>query len=109
MRDATQRPLPMTRSVMRTNTGTLPAIDKLFYAVRMAATQRKETCFPELPGDQQHAADEWLDGYLRLVARIWREHCLGRESSSCPQVTVDESSGTGKVRTADGPSSSPAQ
>lgn len=34
--------------------------------------QRKESYFPELEGEEQRVADEWLDDYLRLVLRIRR-------------------------------------
>lgn len=67
----------------------------------MTAPQRKNTYFPELEGDEQHRADEWLDGYLRLVIRIQREYREGTSSKSYPQPSIDESVGTGKVRTAD--------
>lgn len=30
--------------------------------------------FPELQGEEQRQADEWLYEYLRLVIRIVREH-----------------------------------
>lgn len=30
--------------------------------------------FPELQGEEQRQADEWLFDYLRLVIRIVREH-----------------------------------
>ncbi len=72
---------------------------EVFYAVRMTAQQRKESYFPELTGEEQREADEWLRDYLRLVVRIHREHLEGA-NSSYPQVSVDESRGTGKVRTA---------
>lgn len=73
----------------------------MFYAVRMTAPQRKESYFPELEGDDKRLADEWLDGYLQLVNRIRREH-LDRapRPQSYPQAPVDDSSGTGTVRTA---------
>ncbi len=65
----------------------------------MTAQQRKESYFPELTGDKQREADEWLRDYLRLVIRIHREH-LEQAKSSYPQALVEESCGTGKVRTA---------
>ena len=68
-----------------------------FYAVRMTAQQRKESYFPELQGEEQQSADEWLDGYLRLVIRIWHGHLEGQKTSSYPQVAVDDAAGTGNV------------
>ena len=65
----------------------------------MTAPQRKTTYFPELEGKDQREADDWLLGYLQLVVRIWLEH----RDRSYPQAGVDESSGTGRVRTADQP------
>ena len=65
----------------------------------MTAQQRKESYFPELTGEEQRETDEWLRDYLRLVIRIHREH-LENAKSSCPQASVEESCGTGKVRTA---------
>jgi hypothetical protein len=69
--------------------------------MRMTA-QRNTTYFPELEGEERAAADEWLFGYLKLVMRIWRDHRNAR-AESYPQAGVDESSGTGRVRTADRP------
>lgn len=65
----------------------------------MTAPQRKTSYFPELKGHDQREADEWLLGYLQLVARIWHEH----HDASYPQAEVDKSSGTGRVRTANRP------
>lgn len=70
--------------------------------MRMTA-QRKTTYFPELEGAEQEAADEWLIGYLRLVMRIHGESA----QRSYPQVAVDTTAGTGRVRTASGPHSPP--
>ncbi len=67
---------------------------------RMTAPQRKDSYFPELEGDAQRLADEWLVDYLRLVLRIAREHLERSRASSYPQVQVDDSCGTGRVRTA---------
>ncbi len=65
------------------------------YAGRMTAHRRNESYFPELEGDAQRLADEWLSSYLRLVLRI-----LQSARESYPQVAVDDSRGTGRVRTA---------
>lgn len=65
----------------------------------MSAHQRTTTYFPELTGDEQREADAWFLSYLRLVVRIFRERSFAR-ASSYPQVPVDETRGTGKVRTA---------
>ena len=40
-----------------------------------------ETFFPELEGDEQRLADEWLREYLRLVVRIYREHIEAQADS----------------------------
>jgi hypothetical protein len=69
----------------------------------MTAPQRKDTYFPELEGEEQRAADEWLEGYLRLLMRIRREHLARQEDGSYPQTRVDTRAGTGKVRTAERP------
>jgi hypothetical protein len=49
------------------------------YRVRMVS-QKPETFFPELEGDEQIRADEWLHDYLRLVVRIHREHVEAQSS-----------------------------
>jgi hypothetical protein len=64
----------------------------------MAAQQRKETVLLEMTRDEQREATEWLQGYLRLVTRIHREH-RERVRPSYPQPPVDELRGTGTVRT----------
>ena len=80
--------------------GHLPSDPRVRYAVRMTAPQRKETNFPELDGEEQRTADEWLEGYLKLLVRIWREHLARQANASCPQTALDVHEGTGKVRTA---------
>jgi hypothetical protein len=70
----------------------------------MTAPQRKDSYFPELEGDEQRLADEWLEGYLRLVVRIYREHLESRRASY-PQEAIDAVAGTGSVRTANRPHS----
>jgi hypothetical protein len=71
-----------------------------FYAVRVTATQRKPIK-DHLPsgGSQPLTADEWFDGYLRLLLRIRHEHLEQPNRSSCPQTAVDDSNGTGTVST----------
>ena len=32
------------------------------------------TYFPELQGEERREADEWFEGYVRLVICIYREH-----------------------------------
>ena len=65
--------------------------------MRMTA-QRKTTYFPELSGDAQRVADEWLDGYLQVVLRLAREH-RARDDASYPQGGIDDVGGTGTIGT----------
>lgn len=41
--------------------------------------KKPDTYFPELDGEQQRLADEWLLRYLRLVLRIMRERTLAQK------------------------------
>ena len=65
----------------------------------MRAPQRKDTYFSELHGDEQRAADEWLERFIRLVLRIRYAY---RQRQSYPQDALDGSGGTGTVRTSTG-------
>lgn len=38
------------------------------------------TLFPELSDEEQRAADDWLNEYLRLIIEIYRAH-LAKQSS----------------------------
>jgi hypothetical protein len=65
----------------------------------MTARQRKDIHFIETNRDEQLIADEWLDGYLRLLIRVRREHIERLEAASYPQSSLDDADGTGTVRT----------
>ena len=71
----------------------------VLYAVRMTAPQRKLIQFPSLAHDEQLIADEWLDGYLRLLVRIDQENVEHLTAPRYPQPPVDERRGTGTVGT----------
>lgn len=69
--------------------------------------------FPELKGDEQRQADEWLRGYLRLVMRIYREHLdeidgiervPKRPLGAVHSPSVDSVQSTGNVGTCENPS-----
>lgn len=68
-----------------------------------------DTLFPELDADERHVADEWLNGYLRLVLRILRERRTPSDTITCPHPPIDGSRGTGTIGTPrnNAPSASP--
>lgn len=71
----------------------------MLYAVRMTAPQRNSIHFPGLAHDEQLIADEWLDGYLRLLVQIHQEHLENSTAPRYPQPPVDERRGTGTLGT----------
>jgi len=65
----------------------------------MTAHERNESYFPELDGELQKLADAWLVDYLRFVLRLVKERHDRLGPESYPQAHLDDSPGTGKVRT----------
>ena len=65
----------------------------------MTAPQRKSSYFPELKGERQREADEWLREYLRLVIRIHRDHLARSSDNAAMPTSIDDTNGTGKLCT----------
>ena len=63
---------------------------------------KPESFFPELEGEEQRLADEWLHDYLRLVIRIHRES-IEADADAIHSSQIDVPRGTGKLCTADLP------
>ena len=59
-----------------------------------------ESFFPELEGEEQRLADEWLHDYLRLIIRIHHES-IEATTDVIHSDPIDVPRGTGKLCTVD--------
>lgn len=78
----------MRKVVARANGASRHLQDQVFryYSANMNE-DAPESYFPELKGDEQREADEWLHEYLRLVLRIHREYL--EKHRDYPQEPID--------------------
>lgn len=56
------------------------------YSEQMSRSE-PDAFFPDLDDEERKAADQWLDDYLRLVLRIYREHQQGQLSTASSLTT----------------------